>query len=90
MNFLKILLFSFVFLFLCSCNNYEDEQTYMEIWILTEVFFLEQEFGKERCDNFLFDKEIMNVLKEKRSDLTLEALESAHKKRLERTNSYVR
>lgn len=87
-SFIKILFLSTLFL-LISCIGDSKDDALIAI-ILTEVYFMEREFGREECDNFYYNNEIVKRLKEIDETVTDEILQEAFKLRKEKSNDYNR
>lgn len=70
----------------CATSN-ED---HMKIVVLQELYFMEKEYGKEKCDYFLSYSEITEEIKDKYPEASNELLEECQKLRQERSKNYNR
>ena len=77
-NLLKVL-FIFFTLSILSCSvSYDGEKDDVLCSIvLTELYFMESGYGKERCDNFIEDREIIDKLKAIDPEITDDILNKA-------------
>ena len=82
-------LFILVLIFIASCIG-GNENDALIVTVLTEVYFMESEFGKEACDDFYNNEEIVKRLREIDDLVTDEVLKEAFKLRKEKSNEYNR
>lgn len=87
-NFIKVL-FLFLVIFISSCTGGNKDDALISI-VLTEVYFMESEFGIKECDNFYHNSEIMKRLKEIDPLVTDKILREAFELRKEKSNEYNR
>lgn len=78
-------------LFVASCATTEsDRDEFLEIVVLQELYFLENDFSKEECDNFRCNSKIVEIIKNKYPEVSDEVLKHCEKLRQERSSTYDR
>lgn len=82
-------LFVFALFLIASCTGGNKNDALITI-VLTEVYFMESEFGKDTCDNFYYNEEIVERLKEIDDLVTDDILKEAFELRKEKSNEYNR
>lgn len=76
----------FVLLVACSTSN----TNHLKIAVLQELYFMEKKYSKKECDYFIYNKDIVNELKDKFPEITLDILEECQELRIERSKNYNR
>lgn len=89
-RFILIFLIFIFLLALIGCSTSENWDRQYKVAILQDLYFMEAQYGKSRCDNFLNDSEILNELKESYPDVSNEVLNECQELRKKRSNSYNR
>lgn len=78
-------------LFVASCGTTEnDRDEFLEIVVLQELYFLENNFSKEECDNFRCNNQIVEIIKNKYPEVSDDVLKHCEKLRKERSSTYDR
>ena len=78
-------------LFVASCNTTKnDRDEFLEIVVLQELYFLENDFSKEECDNFRCNSKIVEIIKNKYPEVSDEVLIHCEELRKERSSTYDR
>ena len=78
-------------LFVVSCRTTEnDRDEFLEIVVLQELYFLENDFSKEECDNFRCNNQIVEIIKNKYPEVSDDVLKHCEELRKERSSTYDR